>query len=126
MYYTLKKEGYSCGHNRVYRLMCINDIRSTYRRKAKYNYTPSVPEQTAENILGRDFGTTGPNQKWCTDVTEIKILATGEKMFLSTMVDLYERYPVAMIVSDRNDSELVNETLEGVEIWHDPIDVACI
>lgn len=63
MYYTLRNEGYSCGHNRVYRLMCINDVKSAYRRKFRYNYIKSVPEQTAENTLNRDFNTTGPNQK---------------------------------------------------------------
>ncbi|MBM6765656.1 transposase [Faecalicoccus pleomorphus] len=31
MYYTLRNEGYGCGHNRVYRLMCIHDIKSSYR-----------------------------------------------------------------------------------------------
>ncbi len=38
MYYTLRNEEYGCGHNRVYRLMCINDIKSTYRRKSKMVY----------------------------------------------------------------------------------------
>lgn len=113
MYYTLKNEGYTCGHNRVYRLMCINDIKSTYRRKSKYNYVRSVPEQTAENILNRNFNVTGPNQKWCTDVTEIKVPATGEKLFISPMIDLYDRFPVALEVSDRNDALLANMTLEN-------------
>ena len=41
MYYTLKNEGYICSHNRVYRLMCINDIKSSYRRRSRYKYTKS-------------------------------------------------------------------------------------
>lgn len=104
MYYTLRNEGYRCGHNRVYRLMCINDIKSSYRRRSKYNYIKSNAEHTAENILNRDFNTTGPNQKWCTDVTEIKVPTTGEKLFISPMIDLYNRFPVALEVSDRNDA----------------------
>lgn len=112
MYYTLRNEGYGCGHNRVYRLMCIHDIKSSYRRRSRYNYIRSVPEQTAENILSVDFGTTGPNQKWCTDVTEIKGPATGEKLYISSMIDLYDRYPVALEVSDRNDAFLANQTLD--------------
>lgn len=113
MYYTLKHEGYSCGHNRVYRLMCIHDIKSAYRRKAKYNYIRSVPEQTAENILSRDFNTSGPNKKWCTDVTEIKVPTTGEKLYISSMIDLYDRFPVALEVSARNDAYLANLTLDN-------------
>ncbi|MCI5774803.1 MAG: IS3 family transposase, partial [Erysipelotrichaceae bacterium] len=111
MYYTLRNEGYGCGHNRVYRLMCINDIKSTYRRKPKYNYVKTNAEHTAENILNRDFNTTGPNQKWCTDVTEIKVPATGEKLFISPMIDLYDRYPVALEISDKNDAYLADLTL---------------
>ncbi len=113
MYYTLKNEGYGCGHNRVYRLMCINDIKSSYRRKSRYNYIQSNAEHTAENILNRDFNTTGPNQKWCTDVTEIKVPTTGEKLFISPMIDLYDRFPVALEVSDRNDALLADQTLEN-------------
>ena len=113
MYYTLRNEGYGCGHNRVYRLMCINDIKSSYRRRSRYNYIRSTAEHTAENILNRDFNTTGPNQKWCTDVTEIKIPTTGEKLFISAMIDLYDRFPVALEVSDKNDTFLANQTLEN-------------
>ena len=113
MYYTLRNEGYSCGHNRVYRLMCINEIKSTYRRKSKYSYIRSNAEHTAENILNRDFSTTGPNQKWCTDVTEIRVPVTGEKLFISSMIDLYDRFPVALEVSDKNDTFLADQTLDN-------------
>ena len=113
MYYTLRNEGYRCGHNRVYRLMCINDIKSTYRRTSRYRYIKSNAEYTTENILNRDFNTTGPNQKWCTDVTEIKVPATGEKLFISPMIDLYDRFPVTLEVSDRNDAFLANRTLDN-------------
>ena len=113
MYYTLRNEGYRCGHNRVYRLMCINDIKSSYRRRSRYNYIRSNAEHTAENILNRDFNTTGPNQKWCTDVTEVKIPTTGEKLFISPMIDLYDRFPVSLEISDKNDALLADQTLEN-------------
>ena len=105
-----------CGHNRVARLMCINDIRSTFRRKSKYTYIKSTPEETAENILNRDFNADKPNEKWCTDVTEIKVPLTGEKLYISPIVDLYDNYPIALEVSDRNDTILVNRTLEAAHI----------
>lgn len=113
MYYTLRNEGYGCGHNRVYRLMCINDIKSSYRSRARHKYTKSNAEHTAENILNRDFNTTGPNQKWCTDVTEIKVPRTGEKLFISPMIDLYDRFPVSLEVSDKNDTILADQTLDN-------------
>ena len=89
----------------------INDIKSAYRAKPKYNFKHSTPEATAENILARDFNTSGPNQKWCTDVTEIVIPGTDKKLYISTMIDLYDRYPVALEVSEHNDAKLANDTL---------------
>lgn len=113
MYYTLKnKHHFTCGHNRVYRIMCINDIQSSYRRSSRYTYVKSTPEETVDNILKRDFNSNKPNEKWCTDVTEIKIPLTGEKLYISPVLDLYDRYPVSFAVSDRNDIVLANTALE--------------
>ena len=49
MHYVLRNQyGFSCGHNRVYRLMCINDIQSVYRKKKNNStYIKSTPEETA-------------------------------------------------------------------------------
>lgn len=113
MYYTLRnKYHFTCGHNRVYRIMCINDIKSSYRRSSIYTYIKSTPEETTENVLGRKFNTDKPNEKWCTDVTEIKIPATGEKLYISPVLDLYDRYPVGFAVSERNDIVLTDDALE--------------
>ena len=117
MYYALRNEyDIQCGHNRVARLMCINDIKSSFRRKARYTYIKSTPEEIAENLLNRDFNTDKPNEKWCTDVTEIRVPLTGEKLYISPILDLYDNYPIALEVSDRNDTILVNRTLEAAHI----------
>lgn len=57
--------------------MCINGIQSSYRQSAAYTYLKSSPEETAENKLGINFNSNKPNEKWCTDVTEIKVPTTG-------------------------------------------------
>ncbi|MGL5352887.1 MAG: IS3 family transposase [Clostridium sp.] len=117
MYYTLRDTyHFTCGHNRVYRIMCINDIKSAYRKSSKYHYKKSTPEETADNILKRDFNSSKPNEKWCTDVTEIKVPITGEKLYISPILDLYDRYPVSFAVSERNDTALVNTSLKMAHI----------
>lgn len=117
MYYSLRNEhDIQCGHNRVARLMCINDIKSSFRRKARYTYIKSTPEEIAENLLNRDFNTDKPNEKWCTDVTEIRVPFTGEKLYISPILDLYDNYPIALEVSERNDAILVNRTLEAAHL----------
>ncbi|MGF0145743.1 DDE-type integrase/transposase/recombinase [Sharpea azabuensis] len=34
----------------------------------------------------------------------------GDKLYVSTILDLYDRYPVGVVVSRRNDTKLVNDT----------------
>lgn len=101
-----------CSKNRIHRIMKKLGIHSAIRRKKKKKYQPSKPETTAENKLKRDFNATKPNEKWATDVTEFKIPETGKKLYLSTIFDLYDRFPVAYVVSRRNNSKLVFDTYD--------------
>lgn len=38
-----------------------------------------------------------PNQKWCTDVTEFKVLGQKQKLYLSTIIDLFDRSIVSYV-----------------------------
>ena len=97
--------------NRVHRIMKVLDTHSEIRRKRK-KYQHSNPETTAENILNRDFTAKAPNEKWATDVTEFKWYEgpVVHKLYLSAILDLYDLYPVAWVVSTRNDNKLVYDT----------------
>ena len=97
--------------NRVHRIMKKLGIHSVIRKKKK-KYTHVQANETAENILQRDFYATAPNQKWATDVTEFKIPGEKKKLYLSAIIDLYDRYPVAYVVSARNDNRLVFKTFD--------------
>lgn len=97
--------------NRVHRIMKKLGIHSVIRKKKK-KYTCSKPDEIAENILQRDFYASAPNQKWTTDVTEFKVPGEKKKLYLSAILDLYDRYPVAYVVSSRNDNRLVFKTFD--------------
>lgn len=45
-------------------------------------------------------------------MTEFKIPETGKKLYLSAILDLYDRYPVAFVISGRNDNQLVFKTFD--------------
>lgn len=96
---------------RVHRIMKKLGIRSVIRKKKK-KYVSSTPEAVAENKLGRDFYASAPNQKWVTDVTEFKVPGEQKKLYLSAILDLYDRYPVAYVISTRNDNNLVFKTFD--------------
>ena len=87
------------------------NVHARIRRK-KSNYVKVKPEQVGENILDRDFSADYPNQKWCTDVTEFKIPGQNKKLYLSAIIDLYDRSIVAYVLSNRNDNKLVFDTFD--------------
>ena len=72
------------------------------------------PQYIAENLLNREFRAEKPNEKWATDVTEFKWYEGIEvhKVYLSAILDLYDRRIVAFVIRDRNDNPLVFDTLD--------------
>lgn len=105
--------GMNYNRKRIHRLMKKLDIRSVIRRKrAKYTY--SRPETLAENILARNFLAEKPNQKWATDVTEVKWYEgpLAHKLYISAIIDLYDRSIVAYVISRKNNNRLVLDTFD--------------
>lgn len=96
---------------RVHRIMKKLGIHAVIRKKKK-KYTASKPEAVAENKLNRDFKATAPNEKWVTDVTEFKVPGEKKKLYLSAILDLYDRYPVSFVIGTRNDNRLVFKTFD--------------
>jgi transposase InsO family protein len=74
----------------------------------------SNPQHIAENLLNRKFHADAPNQKWLTDVTEFKYYIGLEKhkVYLSAILDLYDRRIVSYVIRDTNDNPLVFETFD--------------
>ena len=105
----------SYSEKRVHRIMKKLGIHSVIRKKKK-KYKSSTPEATAENKLGRDFYAAKPNEKWATDVTEFKVPGEKKKLYLSAIIDLYDRYPVSHVISCRNDNNLVFKTFEKAKV----------
>ena len=95
-YNATHKKQYSL--KRFYRLVHIVGLLAVIRRK-RPAYQRSTPEVTAENILNRDFTASTVNEKWCTDVTEMKYGSEGEKAYLSA-------------IGRHNNNQLVFETFD--------------
>ena len=72
------------------------------------------PQYIAENILNREFTADAPNEKWLTDVTEFHyyIGAEKHKVYLSAILDLYDRRIVSYVIQDHNNNALVFDTFE--------------
>jgi transposase InsO family protein len=102
---------------RVLRICRKKKIRSIIKHRYNCCTKPaSDPAYVAENVLNRKFHADQLNEKWVTDVSEFKY-GTGEderkgKIYLSVILDLCDRRPVAYVYGDHNDNSLVFTTFD--------------
>lgn len=95
----------------IHHLMSKLNIKSAIR-KPRYNYIKSKPEQVGENILKRDFNAAKPNEKWLTDVTEFKVVGHKQKLYLSAILDLYDKSIVTYKINTSNNNKFVFDTFD--------------
>lgn len=109
-----RKHEVNYNKKRIYRLMQLMHLKSVTRIKKK-NYIPSTPAIMADNVLNRDFHADAPNEKWLTDVTEFKYYEGNviKKLYLSAILDLYDRRIVTYQIREHNNNELVFSTLSS-------------
>jgi len=101
---------------RVLRICRIKGIKSTIKY-ANHGCTRQArnPQHIAENVLNREFTAEKPNEKWLTDVTEFKWYEgiVVHKIYLSAILDLYDRRIVSFVIRDHNDNPLVFDTFDA-------------
>lgn len=90
VWHQLRSEQIECGRDRVARLMKQAHMQGVETQPRKTR-TTLVDEQNpvAENILNRDFTTTGPNQKWVSDITYMPTKQGW--LYVTTVLDLFSR-----------------------------------
>lgn len=94
----LQNRGHTINHKTVYSLMCELGLKSVIRVKKYVSYR-GEQGRIAKNVLNRDFKASRPEQKWVTDITEFKV--HDRKLYLSPMMDLYNREIVSFTLADR-------------------------
>jgi putative transposase len=104
-----KKHGIKVNHKRVYRLMKCLGIKAVIRRKKKH-FGGTSTIIVSDNILNRDFKSNKADTKWVTDITYL--IFNGRRLYLSVILDLYNKEIVAYKVSRSNDLQLVLDTVE--------------
>ena len=108
-----QKHGIKYNHKRVYRLMSCLGIKAVIRRKKKH-FGGAETIIVTDNILNRDFKASKPNTKWVTDITYL--IFNGRRLYLSVILDLYNKEIVAFNVSRSNDLQLVLATVKKAAI----------
>ena len=111
----LREHDIHVNDKRVLRICRHEGIQSTIKHSANsITKGANHPYHTAENILDRKFTAEAPNQKWLTDVTEFKYYEGPEihKVYLSAILDLYDRRIVSYVISDTNDLNIAFDTFD--------------
>ena len=106
--YALRQHGHYLNHKTVQRLMKQLGLKSTVRPK-RYSSYRGDPGISVPHILNREFEAEQPNQKWVTDVTEFNV--HGQKVYLSPVLDLFNREVVSFCVSKSVKLPLVTDML---------------
>lgn len=107
----LRKQGIIINHKTVLRLMQQLGIKSIVRAKKYSSYTGAASGTPVENVLKRDFSTTGINQKWTTDVTEFKVC--GKRIYLSGIMDMHSKELIAHSVSFSPNMKLIMKMIKA-------------
>ena len=107
--------GIKANDKRVLRICRKKGIKSTIKYACNgCTRQAANPQFIAENVLNRDFTAESPNKKWLTDVTEFKYYTGIEthKIYLSAILDLFDRRIVSFVIRDSNNNSLVFDTFD--------------
>jgi transposase InsO family protein len=120
----LKEELRGINHKKIQKIMSRNGLLGKQGKNGKYHSYKGDNGEFKENLLlhknvdevkhkttyVRDFGTTRPNEKWTTDVSEFK--GPEGKLYLSPIMDMYDGSIVSYDISFHPDFEQTRRMLD--------------
>lgn len=114
----LRRQGWVVNHKLVYKLMDELGLKSKVRVKKKYNSYKGTVSHIAKNVLDRQFTPDKLNMVWVSDVTEFRIV--GTKVYLSPIMDLFDRSIVSYSVSTSPNTALTSQSLRDAIAQESP------
>ncbi len=108
----LRGKGYTINHKTVLKLMKKLGLKGKQSKNGKYHSYKGEVGKVADNLLKRDFYADKPFEKLTTDVTEFKVC--DDKVYLSPVMDLYNREIVSYSISLSPNLWQIREMLDGL------------
>lgn len=105
----LTRQGWQVAKKTVLKLMNSLGLVCKVRRPRAFRSWLGQTGAIAPNVLDRRFTVSAPNTRWVTDVTEFRI--AGRKVYLSPVIDLFDRSVVAYSHGPSPSLELTNSSL---------------
>lgn len=107
----MRNRGYGINHKTVQKLMGMLELKCRIRKVRYRSYRGEVG-RIAPNVLERNFKASRPNQKWTTDVTQVKI--GDEKIYLSPILDMFNGEVISYSISNSPGMGMINEMMDKV------------
>ena len=105
----LRNDGLDINHKTVQKLMQQMSLKAK-RKKLHYHSYKGELGKIAPNVLNRDFKTTAPDQKWTTDVTQVRI--KDKKLYLSPILDMFNGEIITSVISNSPNLQMVMTMLD--------------
>ncbi|MDK8670006.1 IS3 family transposase [Corynebacterium sp. MSK195] len=105
----LRNKGWVVNHKLVYKLMRQMGLRAKIRQRRPYISYAGTKSRIADNKLDRKFTPDTPNTVFVSDVTEFRV--AGRKVYLSPVMDLFDRSIVAYTVATSPTAAFTAESL---------------
>ena len=109
---VMRAKGWEINHKTVLKLMKSLKLCGKQSKSGKYRSYKGEVGKVAENLLHREFKADKPFEKLTTDVTEFKI--GNEKVYLSPVLDMYNREIVAYSISTSPNLQQIRDMLDGL------------
>lgn len=104
------KYGVIFNHKKVKRIMNKYHIKPEYIRRIRPNISyKRIEENVKPNLVNRNFNADKINKIWCTDITYL--IFNNKRVYLSTIIDLYDRKVISYKISKFNNNQIVIDTL---------------
>ena len=108
----MRNNGYCINHKTVQKLMKSLGLKGKQRKNERYRSYKGEVGRVADNHLKREFYADKPFEKLTTDVTQFNV--GGEKVYLSPVMDLYNREILSYSISLSPNLEQIREMLTGL------------
>lgn len=104
----LQESGIRCGRKRVERLMRQDKLRAARAYKQR-RWRLSKPATLSPNRLNREFSANVPNEKWVTDITQIRTYEGW--LYVAIVEDLFSRMVVGWSMQSTMSKDLVLDAI---------------
>ena len=106
----LNEAGITCSLNHIARLMAESGLKARNGKNYKYFPSGNAINHVSDNLLGRDFSASAPDEKWASDITYIK-LERGF-VYLAVIMDLFSRQVIGWALDTTMTTDLIIEAFE--------------